>query len=137
MKLVIQSEKECYDLSRGLELLTCNATVKPSNIRINESTRTIIIPMERQEYKRKRSIFVESYKLISSSIVRSILTIRNVNTHTITDNLHLPEIHLLFGVSMRDKEILLGSVEEQSGLHAFGMSIKVRSYNIELDDIEK
>ena len=138
MKIIIQLDSEAIDLFKGLELLTNAAKVTLSSVRIDKSRNEITIPMKRRSYERKRFLFFcERYKLISSDLIDSILIIRNVLSHKIIDNFNLADVLLLFGVSIKNKEIFLCSAEEQSGATAFEMSIKVQTYDIELRDERK
>ena len=91
--------------------------------------------MRRKSYERKRILlFGERYKLVSSELIDSRLIIKNVVDCKIEDKLHVPDIQLLFGVAIKNREVLLHSVEEQSGVAAFDMTIEVQSYDIELRD---
>ena len=138
MRLLILSDAEAIDLFKGLELLTNAAKVTLSSINVDESRHEITIPMKRRSFERKRFLlFGERYKLLSSDLIDSNLIIRNVLNHKITDNLHLTDILILFGVSIKNKEIILCSAEDQSGETAFVMSIKVQTYDIELLDENK
>ncbi len=134
MRLLIQSDSETVDLFKELQLLTNTAKVTLADIVVDESRNEITIPMERKSYERKRLLLGESYKLVSSELINSRLIIKNVAHCKMEDNLHLSNIQLLFGVRIKNKEIYLSSVEEQSGVSAFEMPIEVRSYDIELRD---
>ena len=115
--------------------MTNSAQVTLADIMVDESRTEITIPMKRRSYARERSLlFGEHYKLLSPEWIDSSLVIRNVIDHEMEDNLHLPDIQLLFGVNVKNKEIYFCSVEEQAGVLAFRMSIKVRTYDIELTD---
>ena len=135
MRITIQSDSETPDLFKGLELMTMSAFVKLADIKVDEAGSEIIIPMKRRLYERMRSLLLgERYKLISNDLIDSRLIIRNVVDHNVDDNLNLPEIQILFGVIISNKELYLCSVEEQSGVIAYQMSIQVKTYDIELID---
>jgi hypothetical protein len=135
MRLTIESDCETIDFFKELELLTNAAQVTAASIVIDEAKNEITIPMKRRSYKRQRFLFIgERYKLQSPDLIESRLIVKQVVAHEQEDNLHLPEIHILFGVNVKDKEISLCSAEEQSGVTAFRMSIKVTKYDIELSD---
>lgn len=138
MRISIQSDYEIIDLFKGLELLTNFAQVKLASIMVDEFRNVIAIPMRRRSYQRKRFLFIgERYKLLSPQLINSNLVIRNIIDHREEDNLRLPEIQLLFGVNVKNKEILLCSVEEHHGVAAFRMNITVQTYDIELRDEKK
>ena len=135
MRVLIQSDSDVGALFKELELLTNAAKLTLANITVDESRNKITIPMQRRAYERKRFLlFGERYKLVSSELIDSKLIIKNVVDCKIKDNLHFLEIQLLFGVAIKNKEIHLHSVEEQSGVTAFEMIIEVHSYDIELQD---
>ena len=135
MRIIIKSDSETLDLFKGLELITNAAKVTLASIMVDASRNEITIPMQRRSYERKQSLlFGERYKLLSPELIDSKLIIKNVVGHKIKDNLHLPDILLLFGVAIKNKEICFCSSEEQSGVTAFEMSIEVQSYDIELRD---
>lgn len=135
MRITIQSDSEIPDLFKGLELLTNAAQVTLADIMVDESRNEIAIPMKRRSYARERSLlFGVRYKLLSPEWIDSSLVIRNVVDHKAENNLHLPDIQLLFGVNVKNKEIYFCSVEEQAGVLAFRMSIKIWTYDIELTD---
>ena len=135
MRVLIQSDSDVGALFKELELLTNAAKLTLANITVDESRNKITIPMQRRAYERKRFLlFGERYKLVSSELIDSKLIIKNVVDCKIKDNLHFLEIQLLFGVAIKNKEIHLHSVEEQSGVTAFEMIIEVHSYDIELRD---
>jgi hypothetical protein len=126
------------DLLKGLELLTNAAKVTLAGIIVDESQHEITIPMQRRSYERRRFLlFGERLNLLSSEWIDGRLIIKNVVDYKIKDNLRLPDIRLLFGVAIKNKEICLCSAEEQSGVTAFEMSIKVQSYDVELRDERK
>ena len=115
--------------------MTNAAKVALASVLIDESRKEITIPVKQRSYERKRSIFFgERYKLLSIELIDSKLIINNVVSHKIHNNLNLPEIHFLFGVIIKNKEIRFYSTEEQSGVTAYEMYIKVQSYDIELRD---
>ena len=135
MRVLIQSDSDVGALFKELELLTNAAKLTLANITVDESRNKITIPMQRRAYERKRFLlFGERYKLVSSELIDSKLIIKNVVDCKIKDNLYFLEIQLLFGVAIKNKEIHLHSVEEQSGVTAFEMIIEVHSYDIELRD---
>ena len=135
MRVKIQSDSDVINLFKELALLTNGAKVTLASIVVDESQDEITIPMRRRSYERKRIfLFGEHYKLISSELIDSRLIVKNTVDYEIKDKLHLPEIELLFGVTIKNKRIYFCSVEEQSGITAFEMSIKVRSYDINLHD---
>ena len=135
MRVLIQSDSDVGALFKELELLTNAAKLTLANITVDESRNKITIPMQRRAYERKRFLlFGERYKLVSSELIDSKLIIKNVVDCKIKDNLYFSDIQLLFGVAVKNKEIHLHSVEEQSGVTAFEMIIEVHSYDIELQD---
>jgi hypothetical protein len=135
MNVIIQSDSEMPGLFREFELLTHAARVTLTSIVVDEARHEITIPMQRRGYERKRFLFFgERYRLISPELIESELVVRNVASYRIDDPLGLPAIQLLFGVAIKNKEIYLCSVEEQTGVTAFEMSMKVQSYDIELRD---
>jgi len=135
MRIVIQSNSEESDFFKGLALLTNAAEITLETIVIDETQNEIRIPMRRKSYERRRLLFFgERYKLISPELIDSVLVIKNVISHNLKDNLHLADIHILFGISIRNKEIFCCSAEEQSGVTAFEISIKVQAYDLELQD---
>lgn len=135
MRIIIQSDSDVVDLFKGLELLTNAAKVTLASITVDGSRNEITIPMQRRSYERRRLLtFGESLNLVSPEWTDSRLIIKNVVDRTIRDNLHLPDILLLFGVAIKNKEIRFCSAEEQSGVMVFEMSINVQSYDVELRD---
>jgi hypothetical protein len=136
MRLTIESDSEIIDLFKGLELLTNAAQVTLASIVIDGFKGEITIPMKRRSYERQRFLLIgERYRVLSPELIESNLVIREVVAHELEDNLRFPDIHILFGVNAKYKEISLCSADEQSGVSAFRMSIRVRKYDIELSDV--
>jgi len=126
------------ELLSQLALLTHNAEVTPSAVTFDEQTATVTIPMRRRHYARQRTLFGlgEKFRQIAPEKTESVLTIRDVIEFHKEERIPLPAIQLLFGVNVKEKEVYLCSAEERSGVHVFEVHVKVRSYSIELNDLE-
>ena len=125
-------------LLRRLQLLTNAAELSPSAITIDNTRKEIIIPLSRKEYARKRLFFGlgEAYRRVSSTVIPAELVIRDFLEYELTNVLRLESVTLLFGVKVEDLSVYLCCVEETAGTPAFQLSVKLRSYDIEVRDIE-
>ena len=134
MNLVIRSYTPEH--ASQLELLTLGAELVPSEITFDALTSSVIIPLTRGHYRRKRIFFGigEGYERISPETTESLLIVRDVVRHQLHDRHWVPEISLLFGVKLTKEEVYLCSVQESPGVHGFELRINMRSVDIELRD---
>jgi hypothetical protein len=134
MQLTIKSDLDISDLFRGLELLTNAAGITLADIVIDEARHEVTIPMRRWSYERGRFLFVNYFKELSPEPIASTLVIRDTASCDLKNRHDGPQICLLFGVKIENREVYLCSVEEGHGVPCFEMTIRVLSYDIELRD---
>ena len=136
MKFVLRSDST--ELHRQLQLVNNAAELSPSSITIDKTRKEIIIPLRRKEYARKRLFFGlgESYPRVSSAAIPAELVIRDLLDYELTNALRLESVTLLFGVKVEDLSVYLCSVEETAGTPVFQLSVKLRSYDIEVRDVD-
>mgnify|MGYP003980473947 CR=1 FL=1 len=99
---------------------------------------TLSIGSVRYERENRRLSFRLSRRHSRGKYVTAEVTVRNVISCEIADHAgpDFPEVDLLFGVTVQNREVFLSSVEEDRGTNLFVVSAKVDGFDVELRDAE-
>jgi len=135
---------DCFseNIFKEIEAFTNYGILYFKKVRHDEEKKIIFIPVERCQIKAVKKMFLgatTSYKYDKNVTIPSWIAIRNITECQVENNFDDPsisKIRLLFGmhVKPKEKEIYIGSVEEDRGKTCYRMKLKVSEVDIEIGD---
>ena len=142
MKFVFESNVFMSTVSRTISILTESANVCVNDIHYDKANGIVEIYMLRKELTGfKKSFLRETQPVYSQTMIKSLLTIRQVEAIKIkVDDRLITNCNscftILFGLKMDNNQLYLGSVEEIRGIILCQIFIKIRDVYIEFSDEE-
>lgn len=126
------------NIFKEIEAITDNATLYFRNSKYDEKEKTLSLPIERYRIKKKEKLLgsLTPYKRDMNNPISSSVVIRNITSYEMRDNSE-PEdtkVTLIFGVTIKDKEISIRSAEEDRGKTCYFIGLTVSEYDIEIMD---
>lgn len=120
-------------------VITDRAKLFFREVKYDEREKIVFIPIRRLAVIGKRRFLGSRmpYKYDRGTKILTLVTIRNVEECRIANNIHDPlksEIMIMFGIGIRDKNIIISSAEEYQGTRGYSMILKVSELDIEMSD---
>jgi hypothetical protein len=127
---------------KEIESITNYGTLYFTKMEYNEEKKTISIPIDRCKIKAIKKIFwgtTTSYKYDKNIKIPVLIVIKNVDSCKIENNFEDPNVskmRILFGlqINMKDREIFIGSVEENKGKTCYSIELKINKIDLEIAD---
>ena len=139
-KLYLRIMGDCFspNVFREIAALTNFASADINNVNFDSDNKTLSIPIERHHIESYRRFLGPKYD--HKKRIPSLIKLGAVRRYEIEDHCRendLTKIQLLFGLSVKidEKEIYLGSVEEDQGWTCFSITAIVEQFDIEISDI--
>jgi hypothetical protein len=140
MKITFKSEKSLPTFNKVISVLTDKAKICVDDIYYDKVKGIVNVYMQRKEIVDfKKSLLGEMRPVYGQSIIKSLLTIKNVKEMNVevADRL-ITDLNscftVLFGLKVDDNQLYLDSAEEEKGNILCQISIEVKGLNIEFDD---
>ncbi len=140
MKIAFESDVWVPPVSNALSILTDRAEICVADIHYDEAKKVVEIYMRRKGLTGfKKSFLGEMQPVYGSAMIKSLLTIRQVEEMSIkVDDRLVADCNscftALFGLKVEDKRLYLGSAEEIEGNTLCEVAIKVKKLSIEYKD---
>jgi hypothetical protein len=127
------------NLLKEISILTDQAKLLFRNIQYDEVKGLIVLPVERFKVLTKRRIFSVfiTRKYEKNAITQSTITIRNIIKCDVENNIDDPKVTyvtLLFGIKIRNNDIIVCSLEEDRGKTLYSIELKISELDIEISD---
>ncbi len=127
------------NLLKEISILTDQARLLFRNIEYDEVKGLIVLPVERFKVLTKRRVFgvFITRKYEKNAVVESKITIRNITKCHVENNIDDQKttyVTVLFGVTIRNDEIMVCSLEEDRGKKLYSIELKVSELDIEISD---
>jgi len=130
MKIRIQTNDPSGQILKRVAALLSSARLRPADVEHRPDEQLVTFPLRRHPFLRGGFFGTRRAK----EAVPSRVTIRNVTESFPVDGGQCEEIRVLFGLSVRDGEVYLCSVEEDQGVTCFELRCRVGGFDIELED---
>jgi hypothetical protein len=140
MRIVYESDLFIPPVLNAISILTNGAKVCIEDIHYDRARGTVDIHMHRKELLEcKKTVLGETKPVYGQSMIRSLLTIRQVEAMNLkVDDRLVAECNscftVLLGLAAEDQQLYLGSAEEIRGHTLCEIFIKVKQMNIEFID---
>lgn len=139
MYLKIKGGPFSNNLFKEIETITDRATLFCQSFLYEKDKGLITFDIVRYPIKKKRKLLgsITPYSRNMNIKVKSKITIKNVMSSKITDNLSptdKQEITLLFGLTVEDNTILISSAEESRGKQLFSAILEISELDLEISD---
>ncbi|UCG79179.1 MAG: hypothetical protein JSV21_04960 [Nitrospirota bacterium] len=120
----------------SISAITNHSKLSISNVQFYKSEGLVILPIIRHPLIKERKLLGDKYDYKRS--ISSTVTIHSVISCEINDLTHddMDSVDLLFGITYKDDELFVTSVEEDKGNHLYTMSMKIKNIDIEIKDKE-
>jgi hypothetical protein len=127
------------NILKEIEAITDSATLFFRNVKYDEKEKIIFLPIERYRIKRRKKLLglITPYSRNMNIAIPSSIVIRNVTNCGIEDNSEIEDtkVTLLFGLTIKDNEMFICSVEEDIKKGAsYSITLKVSEIDIEISD---
>lgn len=130
------------NIYKEIEALTNYGILYFRDIKYDENSKNIIMPIERFKIVSTKKVFfgmITAYKYDKNIKIPVLVIIKNITECSIENylnDLNMNTIHILFGINVipKTKEIYLGSVEEDEGNTCYSIKMKVSEIDIEIKD---
>ena len=136
----IRSWQSCINYSKKDILTTTNkARIPIKDIVYKKQEKTVYIPLLLLEkIPKKRTGLSRLFEPQEFSIKKSLAIIKNIEKFDVINNCDVGEneITLLFGITIKNHEIYLSSVQESRGVLSFEMKILVKDIDISIIQAE-
>jgi hypothetical protein len=137
--LRIGGEKLPVGVLEEFAAITDRSLLRPEAVQFNDAEASIVVPLSRPPLRgKRRRLLVSGYRRDqSSSLIRAVLTIRNVESWAAecAPGFGHEPVTLLFGVGVKGNEVYFESAEEDQGRPWYSLTAKVTCIDLELDDI--
>jgi hypothetical protein len=139
MYLRVIDKSFTQNILKEISRLTDQAKLLFRNMEYDEVKGVIILPIERFKVLTKRRIigvFI-TRRHEKNAMMQSTITIRNVTECHVENNIDDPKVvyvTLLFGITVRNNDIIICSLEEDRGKPLYSMELKVSELDIEISD---
>ena len=123
------------------EALTDRAILDVDLIEYDEESRQVVIPLTRLPIvPGQKKVFrrITQYAQDKNQETACVVTVRNVTDfkmETFFEEDEDRKINLIFGITIKDNNVFMSSVQEVRGKHLFGLSIETNSLDIEIRDV--
>ncbi len=135
---------DCFsdNITKDMQAITNYGILHLNEVKYDEANKMISIPIERCKIKAIKKIFLgttTSFEYDKNTKIPALIVIKNIINCKIENNFDNPNvstIHILLGLqlNMKEKEICIGSAEEDRGKTLYSIELKVNELDIEISD---